>query len=166
MDVDRALQKKILERLKAIYPAKLDSQNLSKELHSNPKKLSANAIYLAEHDLVDLKFRLSSDGQQKVLPFKMSITAAGIDFLEEDGGLGAILKVMTVKLHADTIRDLILAQIEAAEVETSVKEQLKTSVKNLPAKGLEAVLTRLAQEGLTRLPNAMQLLQSAISAAQ
>tara|TARA_B100001250_G_scaffold196414_1_gene168724 strand:- start:315 stop:608 length:294 start_codon:yes stop_codon:yes gene_type:complete len=95
----------------------------------------------------------------------VGITAKGIDFIEEDGGLSAILGVVTVRLHADTVRDLLLAQIEEADAESSVKEQLKATVNNLPAKGLEALVTRLASEGITRLPNAVQWLQTFISGA-
>lgn len=35
-----------------------------------------------------------------------TITAASLDFLEDDGGLSAILGIITVKLHADTIKGL------------------------------------------------------------
>lgn len=165
MQIDRELQNTLLARLRDIYPAVGYSHKLAEDLGVDHQHLAANAHYLAEHDLIDADIKMTSDGSHRMRPAQLRITAGGIDFIEEDGGLTAILGVMTVKLHADTIRDLILAQIEASEVDSSVKEQLKTSVRNLPAKGLEAVVTRLAQEGLTRLPNAMQWLQTAISAA-
>lgn len=166
MQIDRELQNTLLARLRDAYPGVGYSNKLADELGVDHHHLASNASYLAEHDLIDGDIKMLSDGSRLMRPAILKITAGGIDFIEEDGGLTAILGVMTVKLHADTIRDLILAQIEAAEVDSSVKEQLKTSVRNLPAKGLEAVVTRLAQEGLTRLPNAMQWLQTVISAAQ
>ena len=42
------------------------------------------------------------------------ITAKGIDFLEDDGGLSAILGVVTVKLHADTLREMLAKKIDAS----------------------------------------------------
>ena len=45
----------------------------------------------------------------------------GIDFLTDDGGLSAILGVVTVKLHSDTIQALIAAKIDQAEISDSEK---------------------------------------------
>lgn len=165
MEIDRELQRNLLKQLKDAYPLPAYSSDLAKKLEVGHLKLCSNAAYLEGHGLIVADFKVTSDGTNTIRPCKIKITASGIDFIEEDGGLTAILGVLTVKLHAETIRDLIIAKIEAAEVECSVKEQLKASVRNLPAKGLEAVVTRLAQEGLAQMPNAMQWLQSAISVA-
>ncbi|OWL84593.1 hypothetical protein [Halopseudomonas aestusnigri] len=162
MENDRELQKKTLTYLKGIYPGRCDVKQLAVEMHAVGAHLLRNLTYLREHDLVTGSFSVSRDPRQLSL---VGITAKGIDFIEADGGLSAILGVVTVRLHADTVRDLILAQIEAADAESSVKEQLKATVTNLPAKGLEAMVTRLAQEGLTRLPNAMHWLQAFVSSA-
>ncbi len=40
------------------------------------------------------------------------ITAKSIDLLEDDGGVSAILGVVTAKLHEDTIRNLVLAEVK------------------------------------------------------
>lgn len=56
----------------------------------------------------------------------------------------------------------IAREIEASELEASVKSQLVAQVQSLPAKGLEGVVTGLAREGLARLPNAIQWLQTSL----
>tara|TARA_R110001592_G_scaffold144524_1_gene367740 strand:+ start:58 stop:558 length:501 start_codon:yes stop_codon:yes gene_type:complete len=165
MQNDRELQNQILSRLKEAYPGPVMSRSLAERMQVDHHHLCCNLAYLREHDLVSGEIRITSDGSKTLAPCQMKITAKGIDFIEEDGGLSAVLGLVTVKLHADTIRGLILAQVEASDAETSVKTQIKATVQNLPAKGLEAVVTRLAQEGLTRLPNAMQWLQTTISGA-
>ncbi|HCA23620.1 MAG TPA: hypothetical protein DEP32_05570 [Pseudomonas sp.] len=162
MENDRQLQKKALTYLKGIYPSRCDVKTLAVEMDAVPIHLLRNLTYLREHDLVTGSFSVNRDA---LAPSMVGITAKGIDFIEEDGGLSAILGVVTVRLHADTVRDLLLAQIEEADAESSVKEQLKATVNNLPAKGLEALVTRLASEGITRLPNAVQWLQTFISGA-
>ncbi len=67
-----------------------------------------------------------------------SITAAGLDFLADDGGLSAILGVVTVKVHADTIRDLIAAKIDTADLPVEKKSALKKQLAALPETALRA----------------------------
>ena len=49
------------------------------------------------------------------------ITAKGLDFLEDDGGLSAILGAITVKLDPDDLRALIAARIEESDLPTRTK---------------------------------------------
>lgn len=165
MKLDRALQRKLLEELREYYPAPRFTNRMD-HLHTDPRHLMANAAYLIEHDLVAGEIRMTSTGSGDFMPARLVLTAAGLDFLEDDGGLTAIMGTLTIRLHAESIRDLLAARIEAAELEDSVKSQLLTEVKSLPAKGLEAMVSGLAREGLARLPNAVQWLQSTLTGAQ
>ena len=58
------------------------------------------------------------------------ITAKGIDFMMQDGGLSAILNTKIVKLHPDTIRDLLQNRIQASSLEN--KEELIDKIKSIP----------------------------------
>lgn len=165
MKVDRDLQRKLLEELRTHYPAPHVTNRMD-HLHPDPRHLMANSAYLIEHGLVAGKMRMTSTGNTDFMPTRLVLTARGLDFLEDDGGLTAILGTLTVKLHADSIRNLLAARIEAAELEDSVKSQLISEVKSLPAKGLEAMIGGLAKEGLARVPNAIQWLQTALISAQ
>lgn len=162
MKLDRELQRKLLEELREHYPAPHYTNRMA-HLHTNPRHLMANAAYLIEHDLVAGELRMTSSGGGDFMPTRLVLTAKGLDFLEDDGGLTAILGTLTVRLHADSIRDLLVARIEAAEMEDSVKSQLIAQVKSLPAKGLESMVAGLAKEGLARLPNAIQWLQTSLT---
>jgi hypothetical protein len=165
MKLDRDLQRKLLEELREHYPAPHFTNRMD-HLHADPRHLMANAAYLIEHDLVAGEIRMTSTGRGDFMPTRLVLTAKGLDFLEDDGGLTAILGTLTVRLHADSIRDLLAARIEAAELEDSVKSQLISEVKSLPAKGLEAMIAGLAREGLARMPNAIQWLQTALTSVQ
>lgn len=164
MKLDRDLQRKLLEELREHYPAPYYT-NRMEHLHEDARHLIANAAYLAEHGLIDGEIRMTSSGRGDFMPTKFVLTAQGLDFLEDDGGLTAILGTLTVRLHADSVRDLITAQIEASAMESTAKAQLIAQVKSLPAKGLEAVVTGLAREGLARLPNAIAWLQTSLPGA-
>ncbi len=87
------------------------------------------------------------------------VTAKGLDFLADDGGLSAILSVVTVKLHSDTIKDLLIAKIEKTDAEPTVKEHLIQAVKKLPAEAMTQLSMAAVRQGIDNLPNALEWLQ-------
>jgi hypothetical protein len=89
-----------------------------------------------------------------------TITARGLDFLADDGGLSALLGTVTVKLHADTLRDLIESRIARADMPEAEKKRITDHLRALPAEALKTVTTRLVEAGLDTLPNAIPLLKT------
>jgi hypothetical protein len=87
------------------------------------------------------------------------ITAAGLDFLADDGGLSAILGVVTVRLHEDTIKALLIEQVERSSAPDDLKTKLKSQIKSLPAEALKTVTTEGLKAGLTHIPDAMSWLE-------
>jgi hypothetical protein len=152
MKIDRDSQRKILEELKAAYPQRLDLRGL--EVGLEAADLAANLAYLEEHRLVDAKW----GGNFAVANAK--ITARGIDFLADDGGLSAILGVLTVQLHEKTLKALLEATVDASTEPDSVKSTLKAQIRALPAEALKTITTELLKSSLTHLPNATHWLQS------
>ena len=79
------------------------------------------------------------------------ITAKGIDFIQQDGGLSAILNVQTIKFHRDAVvvlEDLIALSNMSDEQQAKAKstlgelstEALKTVVQAATTAGLSALL--------------------------
>lgn len=164
--LDRNLQHEILKELNNIYP---DSKTYEYwidaaiaqvagvietvgEAELYIAKRSANLRYLAEHGLV-----VCND---KNLSATVKITAKGIDFLSNDGGLSAILGVVTVKLHSDTIQALIAAKIDQAEISDSEKSWLKKELGKIK----DTALSTLTANAINAIPAAtlVTLLKSAI----
>jgi hypothetical protein len=85
------------------YPSM--AYKVPKSLDGNDRRFYLNLFYLQEHDLCETSTQENSDGFISWRGTK--ITAKGVDFLENDGGLSAILGVVRVKLHADTLRDIL-----------------------------------------------------------
>ena len=139
--LDRALQRQILELLREHYPR---GAIPVRDLELGEERAAANLRYLEEHGLCESGVTSGVDGY---LAFGSStITAAGLDFLEDDGGLSAILSVVTVKLHADTIRSLIDAKIETSSMPTEEKSKLRKILANLSESGLKSrSATRIAE---------------------
>lgn len=164
--LDRNLQREILKELNNIYP---DSKTYEYwidaaiaqvvgvietvgEAELYIAKRSANLRYLAEHGLVVYN--------DKDLSAIVKITAKGIDFLSDDGGLSAILGVVTVKLHSDTIQALIAAKIDQAEISDSEKSWLKKELGKIK----DTALSTFTANAINAIPAAtlVTLLKSAI----
>ncbi|HCD6626292.1 TPA: hypothetical protein NDU46_005545, partial [Pseudomonas aeruginosa] len=106
------------------------------------------------------EIRMTHDGRNSMMPGRLKITAAGLDFIEEDGGLTAILGTVTVRLHADSIRELIALQVENSKLSEPEKTGLLKGVKSLTKAGLEEAVKYLVQQGLARSPDAIPYLQT------
>lgn len=162
--LDRNLQHEILKELNNIYP---DSKTYEYwidaaiaqvagvietvgEAELYIAKRSANLRYLAEHGLV-----VCND---KNLSATVKITAKGIDFLTDDGGLSAILGVVTVRLHSDTIQALLGAKINEANIPPEEKSRLKGILSKMGDVAL-AKFTEKAIDAVTS-PQIINLLQS------
>ena len=162
--LDRNLQREILKELNTIYP---DSKTYEYwidaaiaqivgvietvgEAELYIAKRSANLRYLAEHGLV-----VCND---KNLSATVKITAKGIDFLTDDGGLSAILGVVTVKLHSDTIQALLDAKINEANIPPEEKSRLK----GILSKMGDVALAKFTEKAIDAVisPQIINLLQS------
>jgi len=128
------------------------------DLDLSGEQAAANLRYLEEHGLCQSGVTIGVDGH---LSFgESTITATGLDFLEGDGGLSAILGIITVRLDGDTIRNLIDSKIEASTIPIDEKSRLRKAVANLSEASLRAATTDLVKSGLDHLPDAVRWLRS------
>lgn len=168
--LDRNLQREFLSKLYKVYPysitydyyinAAIAQTNGVIEAEEDDGvsfvlKQSANLQYLAEHGLVafDDKAVISDT----VISTTVKITAKGIDFLTDDGGLSAILGVFTVKLHSDTIQAL-LNKIDQTDIPPEEKSRLKGILNRMG----DVALTKFTEKAIDAVtsPQIIKLLQS------
>lgn len=154
--LDRNYQRELLTELAELYPSIGRQRN-----DADDEKYIFNLCYLHEHGLVSAKFVQPLSGKMSVSHYK--ITARGLDFLQDDGGLTSILSVVTVKLHDDTIRQLLIDRVEASSEDPTVKGRLIEAIKTAPAETLKSVTQKALEAGVQSLPNAVQLLQGWLS---
>ncbi len=153
MKLDRALQKQLLEQIAEVYP----EQKTIKTERVNGDPVTVNLCYLEEHGLIKT---IKSQGiNTPTCILGATITHRGLDFLAEDGGLTAILGTVIVKLHADTLRDIIEAKISASDMPEDDKKQLIEHIQELPAEALKTGTMHLLEQALDHLPDALQILQ-------
>jgi hypothetical protein len=158
--LNRDLQLRMLKRLADSYPQEVTPDALNKALGLDPKDfaLLVNAAYLGEHGLLEAKIQSPLSGAPFLL--RASITARGLDFLQDDGGLGAILNVVTVRFEADTLRALIAAKVDASPLPAEEKGRIKKLLAELGTEGLKTATQKLVEAGLERWPEALQWLQT------
>lgn len=155
MLLSREYQLLILQSMFEEYPDLKNTavllNNLEKEDYD---KFIANIVYLQEHGLIKpFVFIANYDGMGEALinaGHCQGITAKGIDFMMQDGGLSAILNTKIVKLHPDTIRDLLQNRIQASSLEN--KEELIDKIKSIPIEVAKNLLDKLLDKGLENIP--------------
>ena len=154
MKTKRELQKEILERLRDAYPNTDDSvTGINGDGHT-----FGNLFYLREHGMVAFYTSDLMDGSRNI--YNISITARGIDFLEDDGGLSAIFGTVTVKLHEDTLRQLIEAKVKASDAPEEQKTGILKALREAPGDAIKHLTEKLLDLGLENAPKALPLIQT------
>ncbi|MBN8884173.1 MAG: hypothetical protein J0I77_00505 [Rudaea sp.] len=150
--------------------AQLDAMNLLKGLYpewhyalavDEPHIAAPVAAYLEEHGLIAVHWIESTDTPKHVGGAR--ITARGLDFLADDGGLGAILGVVTVKLHAETLRELLLRRVEESDAPEKEKSLMRKALEKAGEKSLEAIAKEGVSKALTYGPTAWQWLHTLLA---
>ena len=154
--LDRALQREILVTLAGAYPSPIELDSLAATYGDSA--VLKNLVYLKQLELIDAKVAELLGGPMRVVAPR--INAKGLDFLQDDGGLSAVLNVVTVKLHADTIRDLLAQKVQSSNLPTTEKESLLTHLRTLPRTALEKATEHLVEAGIQAIPDVAQWLQT------
>jgi hypothetical protein len=158
LKLDRTLQREILEFLSDHYAGLPQDVFLDREMtEEEDAKYTSNLIYLEAHGLIDSGLQQGIDGHW--MSSGARITARGLDFLADDGGLTAILGTVTVKLHDETIRELIASRIEQSDLSAEEKTGLLNQLKDLRGESIKHLTMKLLDAGLENAPKALPLIQ-------
>ncbi len=167
MHIDRELQALVLHHLKKLYPGSGLDNAFWADLYALAKdgdraNLVANIIYLEEHGLLESGLVPKDSGGYHFSRSGMRITAKGLDFLEDDGGLSAVLSCVTVRLHDETLACLerFLAQSPLPEQE---KRRYIRRLRELPFEATKHAICTLLDMALEQVPDALQQVQNLLS---
>lgn len=156
--LDREFQLGLLQRLADYYPHAHVGR--WEELDEDETKVKVNVFYLMEHGLVDAEARVERRFGGGFAYGWCKITHKGMDFITKDGGLSAILGVQVIKLHDDTVRELIAQRIMASEADPSHKRKLLDALRELPGESIKHLTMKLLDLGLDKGPDAMRWLST------
>lgn len=150
-------QMRLLTELRAIYPGKGDTK--ARQDWITPEQMAFHLRYLQQHGFVEVSWMRLMSGEPD-RPNWATITAAGIDFISSDGGLTAVKNIVTVRLHEDTIRDILIQKVQQAPGDETVKGKLVKELRSLPTESLRAVYKRALESGLDKMPDIIQQAQT------
>ncbi len=153
MFVDRELQLKILEALKNFYPDRRSPKAWEDKIfdhqptEEDKAKRQFNCWYLEEHGLIEIFMfkRIDKEGE---FTGHCKITAKGIDFLADDGGLSAILNTVTVKFDADNIRSLIELGLLQSNIPEEKKSIFRKALSSASSTTLQTITSGLIQAAM------------------
>lgn len=162
MRLNRELQLEIMRKLTDAYPNGVrDVLPADSAGEETLLVYAANLIYLDQHGLINAGTTKLMDGGYRF--GVLTATQRGMDFMADDGGLSAILGVVTVRLHADTMRDLLVAKIDGSDISPGEKDDLKHRLSRLSGEALKEASKFLIQQGIQQLPDAVQWLEKLLS---
>mgnify|MGYP000122219275 CR=1 FL=1 len=156
--LDRTFQRQLLERLANYYPH--SHAGRWQELHEDEATVKVNLFYLRDHGLLEAEALIQPEFGGGFSYRSSRITQRGLDFLEDDGGLSAILGVQVIKLHDDTIRELVALKINQSDLAPADKRKLLDGLGELPAESIKHLTMKLIDAGLDKAPGAFQWLSS------
>ncbi|MGB6926390.1 MAG: hypothetical protein ACKVLO_02400 [Pseudomonadales bacterium] len=164
MLLDREMQLSILTELSEVYPSSIELDGryeFGTELY---RKFIANLAYLEAHKLISEKSVLISRsiGDHFAQPNRSSITHIGMDFLADDGGLSAILGVVTIKFEAEQFRTILESMILSSNLPTERKQTMIDALRELPAESIKHLTTRIVDAGWDNLDSLMTIIQNSL----
>lgn len=170
MKLDRALQKRILIGLAATYPSgTYDMAHVLQPEVVEEKTLISTLHYLDEHGLISSGFKMQEyvGGENRWLEHdRTNITAAGLDFIADDGGLGAILNTVTVKIDAGQWAELLASKVESLEsVSHEERSEIAKAIRKLPATAIEKVSGKMLDWAVDHAGDALPLLRTLLNLA-
>lgn len=149
---NRAAQHELLQELynRAPYGITQERKPYYMRSFGNVDNLVANLFYLYEHELLECLFLKELSGKISVQLESLKITSKGIDFIRDDGGLGAILNVHTIKFHRDAV--IVLEDLIAlSSLNDTDKEKAKSVLGELSTDALKTVVQTATTAGLSML---------------
>lgn len=156
--LDREFQLQLLKQLANYYPHAHVGH--WKELHEEEATVKVNLFYLRDHGLLEAEALIQPEFGGRFAYRSSRITHRGLDFLENDGGLGAILGVQVIKLHDDTIRELVSMRINQSDLPPADKRNLLDALRELPGESIKHLTMKLLDLGLDKGPDAMRWLST------
>ena len=166
MILDRELQLELLSKIAECYPfAWIDYER--KPDTPEYYKIAVNLNYLKGHGILTenstkVVHSTSGNGGGSILIMKPEITEKGLDFLKDDGGLSAILGVVTVRFEADTIRTILQLKVDQSDLSPVDKQKLRGVLQELPAENIKHLSTKIVDVGWDNLGSLMSLIQSSL----
>lgn len=160
MEVNREFQHDILLYLKDCYFVRsIRGGELEKKFGV---EVHPHLFYLQEHGLISASTITSSETPCKRMD-SVELTAKGLDFLADDGGLSAILNIVTVRLDQTQFKELLVKQIEESELPKEQQSMLKRIIQETKREGISKIATELVTYSFNHTPHLLNFLHKLLT---
>ncbi len=163
MILDRQLQLELLEKMSTSFPEYYDFSEEYKYGTDAYKRVVANLYYLMQHNLIEERSILESrvvSGIKNPQIHLPTINQNGMDFLANDGGLSAILSVVTIKIDPEQYRQILITRVQESNLPNEEKNQIVSALESLPAENIKHLSTKLVDWGWDNLGGLADLIQN------
>lgn len=152
MGLDRPLQLRILQKLKDKYQNSFNTFTELQEQFGRNSGLAFNLFYLIEHGLayVDTNPVVINGITVGNRRENYKITAKGLDFLEDDGGLSAILNTVTVRFDEGQLRQIIESKIALSDIPETDKTSILDRLKGFSGEAFKTAVSKLIELGIEK----------------
>lgn len=154
--LSREFQRRLLTKLSVYYPHAHVGR--WQELDEDESTVKTNLLYLQQHGLINTDAKVNRQFGQGFTYSYSQLTKDGMDFLEQDGGLSAILGVVTIKLHDETVKSLIEHKIMESDLSPSDKRRYVDGLRELPSETTKHLVLKLVDLGLGKGQQAIEWL--------
>lgn len=160
---DRSVQRDLLQALYDCDPGSISDTVLREfvEKFGSEENFVSNLFYLEGHGLINSGAERAY-GDYGFVSEALHITAKGIDFVRDDGGLGAIVNVLTFRLHNETLDELAQIINSSPSAPPEDKKKLIAQLRSLPADAIKHLTLELLGKGMAHLPDAFHAIQTAL----
>ncbi|QIC69816.1 hypothetical protein [Acinetobacter indicus] len=165
MILDRKLQLELLEKMSSTYPNLYDFNKEYKHGTSEYDTAVANLYYLMQHNLVqpcsvEVSSAIGAKGIKSFQFGEPTINQNGIDFLADDGGLSAILGVVTIKIDPEQYRQILITRVQESNLPIEQKHQAVAVLQSLSYENIKHLSTKFVDLGWDNLGSLMHLIQN------
>lgn len=165
MILDRQLQLKLLEKMSLNYPDSCDFNGDYKYGTSEYAAAVANLYYLMQHNLVkeesiEVSSEIGARGSRKFQFGAPTINQNGMDFLADDGGLSAILGVVTIKIDPEQYRQILINRVQESNLPIEQRHQIVAALQSLSYENIKHLSTKFVDLGWDNLGSLAQLIQN------
>ncbi|WP_411850698.1 hypothetical protein ACLB90_17800 [Stenotrophomonas sp. LGBM10] len=114
--------------------------------------------YLRDHGLLDVIISTSLDGEFFLGTTR--ITSAGLDYLSDDGGLTEERGGTTVKIHADSLQQMLELMVLRSDLDQPQKQRYVDELRKLPAETTKHLALKAVDAAMAHSGKLLPLLQS------
>jgi len=147
---------RILQMAEAAHPQRVD---LVTELGVECDAAIVEILYLRDHGLIDIHVSgYMGSSEPSLTP--AAITTAGLDYLADDGGLTAELGALTVKIHAETLQQMLELMVLRSDLDPPQKQKYVDQLRQLPAETTKHLAMKAVDAAIQQSGKLLPLLQS------